>query len=214
VLSSYRDFFGIAGFATVTRENACISLFAGSKKFSLARIFSSCHTELSPRPRDFRFETSDEISISNHVSSLRVSPKRGLQRRHLVLQRVSDARARPGLPYLFRSSRLAPLTASGFLVPNVRRDDPCAGVPAAHATFFNSENFFRKLSSFLPRVFSFRDFSRNDSRARSKRATPSAASSAGLLAKPSRRFFIPFLFGLLARESGDVEQLQARRPVR
>jgi hypothetical protein len=37
-----------------------------------------------------------------------------------------------------------------------------------------------------------------------ERATPSAASSAGLLAKPSRRLFFP-IFG---RADDDVEQLQ------
>lgn len=208
--SSSRDFFVVAGFATVTRENVCFSLLADSFTFSLARISSSCHTELSPRPRNFRSASLGchlvrDVEVSNHVSSLRVSSTRGLQRHHLVLQRVSDARARPGLPYLFRSFGI---TRGLRLMIHVRE------FPPSMRPFSNRPHLFRNGVDPFASWVSSRDFSRNESRARSKRATPSAASSAGLLAKPSRRFFIPFLFGLLARESGDVEQLQARRPVR
>jgi hypothetical protein len=101
------------------RKRVHFALCRLGKGISLKITRSSCHTELSPRPRDLRFEISDEISVSNHVSSLRVSPTRGLQRRHLVLQRVSDARARPGLPYLFRSllmirARVFPLSTRPF----------------------------------------------------------------------------------------------------
>jgi len=121
----------VAGFAAVTRENVCFSLAAGSKKNSLTRFCSTCHAELSPRPRDFRPELS--LEFSNHVSSPRVAPKKGLQRHHLVLQRVSDARARPGLPYLFRSAVLPatiharefPQSMRPFQIPFLRARFSC-----------------------------------------------------------------------------------------
>lgn len=62
----------------------------------------------------------------NHVSLLQVALKKGPQRRHLVLQHVSDARARPELPYLFRFSSGRAERLRARREPEKQR----AGVPA------------------------------------------------------------------------------------
>lgn len=110
-----------------------------------------------------------------------VSPEeKSINRQSSTSATESDARARPGLPYLLRSSRaFLSKRRSAF-----HQDEPRAGVPAVRVC---------------------------------KEPCHLAASSAEPLARLCAAFFFPFFSLNLSTEngeSGDVEQLRARRPER
>lgn len=122
----------------------------------------------------------------------RVSPlERSNNRPSPISATESDARARPELPYLLRSSQPSFRSAAWFFTEmSHARVFPLSVTDAASCD---------ATSAFI------------------EGAVPSAASSAEPLARLCAAFFFPVFsppFGRTLRESGDVEQLRARRPVR